>query len=253
MQARKTAISEHPPAWAKKPKRLLSGLLKCALCGSGMSLNGGRYQCTGYKERGTCSNTKIIAAERVEKRVLAGVRDHLLSPEAIAQAVRDMREQAERDRKAVLVERAPMERELAEIARRLARAQTMCMDGAIEIADLKGLSEPLKARRRELQDRLASASQAPSPVQVHPRAASAYQRLAANLHEALEREDAEEMRGELRKLIERVDFMPLPEHGQFDLRVHGRLADLLRISEGSADCGVGLGAGTGFEPVTFRL
>ena len=61
------------------------------------------------------------------------------------------------------------------------------------------------------------------------------------------------MKAELRKLIERVDFTPLPEQRAFALRVHSRLADLLGISEGSGDCGVSVGAGTGFEPVTFRL
>ena len=47
------------------------------------------------RSAGTCANGKIIAAARVERRVLAGVREHLLAPEAIAQAVREMRESAE--------------------------------------------------------------------------------------------------------------------------------------------------------------
>ena len=189
VQARKKAVSEHPASWAKRPKRLLSGLLRCAVCGSGMSLNGGRYQCTGHKERGTFTNGKIIAAKRVEERVVAGVREHLLAPEAIAQAVRDMRESDEAERRAALAERAPMERELAEIARRLQRAQSMCLDGAIDTAELKTLSEPMKARRGEVQLRLDSATQPPSPVQLHPQAAEAYRRLAADLHGALERKE----------------------------------------------------------------
>ena len=129
----------------------------------------------------------------------------------------------------------------------------MCLDGAIETDELKRLTEPLKARRAALQERLALAARAPSPIQLHPQAAEAYRRLAADLHHVLERDGAEAVKAELRKLIERVDFTPLPAHGAFALRVHGRLADVLRVSEGSGDCGGSLGAGTGFEPVTFRL
>ena len=122
VQARKVAISERPSAWSKKPKRLLFGLLKCAVCDSVMSLNGGRYQFTGHKERGTCANGKIIAAARVEERVLGGVREHLLAPEAIAQAMREMRESAEAERRAALAERVPIEREVSEVGRKLERA-----------------------------------------------------------------------------------------------------------------------------------
>lgn len=72
---------------------LLSGLMRCALCGSGMTLNGGKYACSAARERETCKNNKIIAARTVEDRVLAGVRRHLLSPEAIASAVRIFHEE----------------------------------------------------------------------------------------------------------------------------------------------------------------
>lgn len=79
-------------------------------------------------------------------------------------------------------------------------------------------------------------------------------------------------RTELRKLIDRVDFIPLEGLGKFQLEVHGSLAALLALGQArnaknptaeghgvSADqsltsgCEVMLGAGAGFEPATFRL
>ncbi|WP_414632942.1 zinc ribbon domain-containing protein, partial [Brevundimonas sp. UBA7534] len=63
----------YPPAAtlsAQHPKRLLSGLLKCGLCGAGMTLNSAKYACSAARERGTRSNNKIIAAQTVEARVL---------------------------------------------------------------------------------------------------------------------------------------------------------------------------------------
>lgn len=68
--------------------------------------------------------------------------------------------------------------------------------------------------------------------------------MAGRLHLALEGADAEEVRGEVRKLIERVVFTPLPGKGAFDLKVEGKLARLLGVSEGPGACEVLLGAGT---------
>jgi hypothetical protein len=78
--------------------------------------------------------------------------------------------------------------------------------------------------------------------------------MAKNLHLALAEDGGEGIRDQVRELIERVDFIPLQGLGRFDLRVHGKLAALLEVSEEAAvGCGRFVGAGTGFEPVTFRL
>ena len=256
VRARQKALTGIPKAHARKPKRLLSGLLRCGWCRSPMTLNGAKYTCSGHRERGICLNGKIIAAEKVERRVIEGVRSQLLAPAAIAEAVRTYREASETERRAVLASRAPMERELAEIDRRLSRAKEMCLNGVIEIDELKAISTDLKARKVEIEDRLANA-EAPSAVSLHPGAAEAYRQLAESLHLALGAADGEEVRAELRKLIERVDFEPQNGLGNFGLQIHGKLAALLGVSERAAasshNCGVLVGAGTGFEPVTFRL
>lgn len=192
-QARQAALTDQPAENARRPKRLLSGLLKCGLCGSGMTLNGAKYACSAARERGTCSNNKIIAAQTVEARVLDGIRDKLLSPQAMAAAVDTLRQEGENRRRTTLSARAPMERELAEIARKLERAQVMCMDGAMEIEELKARSAPLKTRRAELQSLLAEVDE-PETVVLHPAAAQAYAQLASRLHEALKGEEGEAVR-----------------------------------------------------------
>ena len=220
-----------------------------------MTLNGGKYTCSAHRERGTCSIGKIIAAEKVERPVLEGVREKLLAPEAIAEALRRHREAAAAERRDTLASRAPTVRDLAEIERKVRRAQEMCLNDAISINELKALTDKHAARKAELERKLASLD-LPTEVAVHPGAAEAYARLAARLHEVMEASEGEKVREELRALIERVDFQPLEALGKFDLQVHGKLAALLGVSERAAkshDCGVSLGAGTGFEPVTFRL
>ncbi len=129
------------------------------------------------------------------------------------------------------LERVPLERELTEIERKLNRAQAMCLYGAIETAELKTISAPLKTSRSEIQARLA-ADAAPSVIQLHPGAAEAYRRLAENLHQAIDGEDGEEVRTELRKLIERMDFIPQEGLGKFQLEVHGSLGALSALSPG---------------------
>ena len=108
------------------------------------------------------------------------------------------------------------------------------------------------ADRREILAKLALIETL-GEVAVHPGATEAYGRLASRLHEVMEGSEGEKVRAEVRKLIERVDFEPLEGLGRFGLQIHGKLAALLGVSERAAACEVILGAGTGFEPVTFRL
>jgi len=230
VQARLCVQARQPKTLIRKPKRLLSGLMKCSLCGSAMTLKGDKYNCSGRFDRGTCLNGKIIAAKTVEERVLAGIKTHLLAPEAITETVRTFHAGAEAERRALQVERAPLERELADIERKLKRAQTMCLDGAIETDELKMISTPLKIRRSEIQARMAADS-TPSVIQLHSGGMEVYRRLAENLHTAIESEDGEEVRTELRQLIDRVDFIPAVGLGKFQLEVHVSLAALLTLGQ----------------------
>ena len=72
-------------------------------------------------------------------------------------------------------------------------------------------------------------------------------------------DDAEAARNAFRGLLDRVLFIPRNGKGEFELELQGRLAALLeqpgktKTPHASTACGVSVGAGTGFEPVTFRL
>jgi hypothetical protein len=80
----------------------------------------------------------------------------------------------------------------------------MCMEGAMEIEDLKARSLPLKARRSELQGLLAELD-VPSVVTLHPSAASADGQRVGRFHEALEDNDDEDIRAEIRQRVSRMD------------------------------------------------
>ena len=250
VHARQAAIAATPAGRTIKPKRLLSGLLRCQLCGSSMTLAGGKYCCPGHREKGVCVNTKIIRAQTVEARVLESLREHLLSPAAIATAVRAYHDDMEAARRDLERDRAPAERELAELERRIDRANDAYERGNYELDVLEARTGPLKARRAELKAALATLD-APAPIRLHPKAGSFYADLVADLATAIEGDDAAELRDLIRTTIDHVDFEPRPGLGDFNLTVHGQLATILGIA--APRCEVRVGAGTGFEPVTFRL
>ena len=103
----------------------------------------------------------------------------------------------------------------------------MFMEGVVNLETLKARTAPLEVRQQELTALLSEA--APQTMQLPPGVADTYQRLAEDLQQALEGDAGEDLRVELRKLIERVDFIPLDGLGKFDLRVHRSLAVLLGL------------------------
>ena len=86
-------LAEHARAYGarelphRKTPYLLTGLLKCACCGSLMQINGGSqdryYRCTSNRKRGTCENRLSVRESLAKKRVLDAMSSALASPEAI--------------------------------------------------------------------------------------------------------------------------------------------------------------------------
>lgn len=73
---------------------LFSSLLKCGKCGITLIIGtgGGRkrkYVCSGFKHRGTCSNNLYIPQDEVERVLLANLRDDLLRPESLEEAIEE--------------------------------------------------------------------------------------------------------------------------------------------------------------------
>jgi hypothetical protein len=71
---------------ARRPRSLLSGLIFCGYCGGPYSLRGAdRFACSNRISNGTCSNTRTIPREELERRVLAGRKDRMMAPEIAAE------------------------------------------------------------------------------------------------------------------------------------------------------------------------
>ena len=126
--------------------------------------------------------------------------------------------------------------------------------------------DTLEAERARLEGTLAS-SPKPEPVALHPGLAGIYAGKVSDLAEALNEEGTRaEAADLLRGLIEKVILQPDPDapHGH-RIELFGELAAILSLCNGGLATnakartgGAGLWqvtmvAGTGFEPVTFRL
>lgn len=92
-----------------------------------------------------------------------------------------------------------------------------------------------------------------------PGLAELYRSRVAELSRTLAAEDATEARELVRGLVEEIRLVP--EAGRLRIEVQGALGAILSLAEGADKAGSGdvlarqvkMVAGTGFEPVTFRL
>lgn len=84
-------------AGRRRQRHLLSGLIKCAACGSSYVISGkDYYRCASQKERGTCSNTVAIRKTIIEPATLAALRGDLLTDEHARIFVDEYRREAKR-------------------------------------------------------------------------------------------------------------------------------------------------------------
>jgi site-specific DNA recombinase len=72
------------PAYHRRPKHLLSGLLVCGSCGASMIVRNRRHDVTNFGcsariIRHGCDNSRSVGSIEIESRVLAGPRKYLLA------------------------------------------------------------------------------------------------------------------------------------------------------------------------------
>jgi hypothetical protein len=209
-----------------RPRSLLSGLLVCGCCGGPYALRGqDRYACSSHVMNGSCANSRTIARERLEARMLKGLRDRLMAPEIAAEAMRAYAEETNRLNRERRSSGDADRRELDKVTRSIKEIVVLVEGGGGSRALLTRLRE-LEAREDELRARLA---QAPVDIpDIHPNVAGIYRRKVERLAEALrypeERDEAAEA---IRGLIERVTLTPGPMRGQIDATLHGDLSKIL--------------------------
>jgi site-specific DNA recombinase len=259
-------LTGNPLAGAKRPAHMLSGLVTCGACGAPfLATGGGRWRCKGHRT-GTCDNGSIATTE-LETRALAGIRGRLLTPALIKRFAALLQQELAAAAQTGNVERATAEHKLAEARARIANLVT-------QIEEDEDAPRALTARVKDLEteesrlEKIIAATPAPQVARLPTNYEALYIRAIAELDVHLASEDGAAARNAIRPLIEKIVVQPGSARGgrRRPMQLHGDLYRMLAFaesacapnaqkppSEGTGAFVIPLVAGTGFEPVTFRL
>lgn len=177
------------------PRYLLSGLLVCGECGGRLIVVGGsqhRYGCATFHAGGphACRNDATFPRETAETLILAPVLDELLSPEAIAAGVRELR-----------AARVAAERERGE-SREVTELERLVREGVLS----KEVAAPAlaEARRR--------AEAAGEPMGGIWPSADGWRATVGRMREILQGSDVATARECLREILGEIRCIPAEDH-----------------------------------------
>jgi len=242
---------------------LLSGLIRCDLCGAritiqtsqrkkhGVVYRYGRYRCSFHVTKGpaVCSNTMSIRQEVLDDKVIETFKT------ALTPAMIDYLVTASNQTLAQLHDATPQEISTLTQARHQVEHELSNLVAFVAKGDLSSprLRDEIDAREQRLAeldqelDRLRAAA-GPAPSQIDRAWVEA--RLQT-LHELLATDPAGARR-EMQKHLEDLRVAPAPEAGERVVRVTGR-AKIDGLLGGEEAVRLQLVAGAGFEPATFGL
>lgn len=222
----------------RRPAHLLSGLLRCGCCGSGMSVHDRdktgktRIRCSAVRESGSCSNRRILYLPDVEKAVLEGMAEELKDPRLIETYVRKYNEERRRLAATAVATRTQLERKRDRLEHERQRAIDMVIKGVIGEDDARIRIAELKSQVLQAEAELASLDETPKIIALHPAALDRYvetvDRLAAVLADHAQAEDDRgSLVSDFRALVHSVTIHPNAPRNGFKVEVKGKLAALI--------------------------
>jgi len=151
-----------PPRVVSSPT-LLTGLLRCANCGAGMTLatgKGGKYRCYKCNTRigksiHACT-TPAVPVHKLDRAVLDALADKVFAPERLKALLRELRLRLKRSRADQDDHAQGVTRELAELEARTTRLYEAVEKGFLPMDDmLTARAQQLRRRRDALMIQLA--------------------------------------------------------------------------------------------------
>ena len=239
---------------------LFSNLLKCGLCGSNLIIASGggkrpKYVCSGYFNRGICSNNLYIRQDELEERLLGRLRSELLEADSIDRAIKQFGRQLESSLAGVSSEITEMRSRKEKLEREI-RNFTAAIG---ESGHSKYILEEIAIREKEISaitDRLLSA--APDSIQTK------VEEMARFVGEGIDRlceafnGNSPKAKQELHSHLSAIRMFPTEDgegwyyiaEGTWDLLGTDPRAPIFGVP---ADGRIRMVAGGGFEPPTFGL
>ncbi|QOZ13539.1 recombinase family protein [Bradyrhizobium sp. CCBAU 51765] len=236
-QQRKGERSHGHPSHQRRPRRMLSGLLRCGSCGSGMATNGQdksgrvRIRCSAATESGTCPDAKTFYLDTVESAVLSGLKAELRAPKVLSEYVHTYLEERKRLAATSNAKRQRLEQQLGQLNREIERLVDAIAKGHGDPSVLGPRSTALDVERKRISEELQSEPLAPKEIALHPAILKRYEEQLGRLEEALAK-GASAGDGEaaeaIRDLVETVTVFRDPARpGGVAVEIAGRLNALL--------------------------
>ncbi|WP_354125839.1 zinc ribbon domain-containing protein [Bradyrhizobium sp. RT9b] len=154
---------------------MLSGLLRCGACGSGMAVLGSdrlgpRVRCSRNRESGSCNNAARYYLEKIERLVLDRLKVQIDNPALMGQFVeaylaerRALSADARRDKVKITAKIATCQRAIENLI-------TAVENGTLGSEEVATRLQAQRLEKGRLQQELASADEFVATVDLHPTA-----------------------------------------------------------------------------------
>lgn len=188
-----TAVDGHWGTTRGKPKYLLSGLLRCEVCGAHYVIcNQREYSCSSFVNGRACKNDIRVSRDRLQDVILGPMQTGLLAPKRIETMQHEMQAYYAAQIKAGEARAVEAPKELQELEARIDRLRERLRAGDPDMTagDIQAAIERAEAKCRELRDSSPAAKQSAKMFAFLPKAAELYRRqiaqgLEGNPREAL--------------------------------------------------------------------
>lgn len=250
------AATRKRPETHRRPKRVLSGVLRCGVCGAGMSTCGKdksgrtRIRCSAARESGTCPDPKTCYLDIVEAVVISALMAELREPRKVTLFIEAY--VAERKRLVATSERrrSTLTRQIAEKQRQIDRIVVGIAEGLLTPDDVGDRVHVLRAARQQFERELEIVPKEANVIALHPHALAQYEaklgRLREELQDGIDNGNSEGANA-IRELVDSVTVFPSRDrHGAVSVNIRGRLNALVG-AQGFGSLGVvndGSGRGT---------
>ncbi|GGM00385.1 resolvase [Pseudooceanicola nanhaiensis] len=256
-------LSKGAPSTLRRKRYLLSGLVRCGRCGGNMTVAGSgksrAYYCANAKEKGpsVCRGMPGLRIDRLQPLVLSGLRDELMTPEAVERFRSQFLDRVAEARKERDTEQASLRRAIAQEQKAIDGALRAIRDDMATKSVYAMLGEA-EEKKEALKAELA-AVEAPA-LDIPENLAALYREQVDALADTLSDPEVVHRASEiLGGLIDRI-VIQHEETAGHTAEIEGKLLGLLSFADAKnaasysdTASSLKLVAGVGFEPTTFRL
>ena len=180
----------------------------------------------GLEDNADASPT--ITVQKLDDRVLAGLKDRMLAPDLFAEFAQEYQKEWRRLRRERGARRAKIEKEYADTEKRIERLVTAIEEGG-DCKTLPGRIRTLEARREELDCEISSDEPETPDIVLHPNLPELYRRKVSDLRDALltDPETRVEAITILRSLIDKIVLHPGDKRGELAVELRGQMASIV--------------------------